>query len=288
MNSSSAGDFTKMLGLIRWESLLTALCVLVGAHLFLRLARATERRLSERFVRARRSLHMVAALLRLFIYVAAAFAAVAVIVGPGEPLAIALGAVLVLAAGLALKDLAASVIAGAAILLDERFEVGDRVDVAGVQGQITEIGLSSVRLRTLDDCAVTIPSHRFLAEMAASRTGGGRIMQVPCDFYIGADQDVELAQKLVEEAVLSSRHVFLGKPVVVHVAQLIHESHFAVRLKVRAYVLDVAREEDFATDVTKRVIRAFRESGILPPAVLHRERMAPAIVRRGTGAELVS
>jgi len=44
----------------------------------------------------------------------------------------------------------------------------------------------------------------------------------------------------------------------------------AVRLRANAYVLDVQYEKAFETEVTKRVMTAFREHHILPPAVLHR------------------
>jgi len=35
-------------------------------------------------------------------------------------------------------------------------------------------------------------------------------------------------------------------------------------------VLDTKQEKDFGTDVTLRVLEAFRAEGIQPPAVLHR------------------
>ncbi len=53
-------------------------------------------------------------------------------------------------------------------------------------------------------------------------------------------------------------------------SQVIRESYFAVRLRAKAYVLDVRYEKAFETDVTERALAAFREAGIEPPAVLHR------------------
>ena len=51
---------------------------------------------------------------------------------------------------------------------------------------------------------------------------------------------------------------------------MIQDNYFAVRLRAKAYVLDVRFEKAFETDVTERVMEAFREAGVQPPAILHR------------------
>ena len=48
------------------------------------------------------------------------------------------------------------------------------------------------------------------------------------------------------------------------------EGHFALRLRLKAYVLDTRYEKTFVTDVNLRVLRAFREAGIGPPALIQR------------------
>jgi len=41
-------------------------------------------------------------------------------------------------------------------------------------------------------------------------------------------------------------------------------------MSLKAYVLDTKYEKAFETDVTLRVLEAFSENGIQPPAVLHK------------------
>jgi len=62
----------------------------------------------------------------------------------------------------------------------------------------------------------------------------------------------------------------LPKPIKVLVSQVIVDNYVALRLSLKAYVLDTKFEKDFETDVTLRVLEAFDESGIKPPAILHR------------------
>jgi hypothetical protein len=47
-----------------------------------------------------------------------------------------------------------------------------------------------------------------------------------------------------------------------------------MRLRLKAYVLDTKFEKDFETDITLRAQAAFGDSGIAPPAVLHRDASA--------------
>jgi small-conductance mechanosensitive channel len=87
-------------------------------------------------------------------------------------------------------------------------------------------------------------------------------MQVVMDFHIGLDQELDLAREIVREAALSSRYVFLAKPVVVLVTQSVGPHMVSVRLRLKSYVLDAKYEKIFETDVNLRVLRSFREAGI--------------------------
>ena len=94
------------------------------------------------------------------------------------------------------------------------------------------------------------------------------------------DQDVATAKEIVSEAALTSRYVFLPKPIVVLANQVIESNHIALRLRLKAYVLDTKYEKALETDVNLRVLAAFRDQGILPPAILHRDVAARRTPRR--------
>jgi hypothetical protein len=95
-------------------------------------------------------------------------------------------------------------------------------------------------------------------------------MQIIVHFLIGVDQDATRAQEIVREAGVTSRYVYLPNPVVVRIAQVAVGDYLALRIRLKAYVLDTKFEKAFETDVTLRVLEAFADAGIQPPAVLHR------------------
>ena len=94
-------------------------------------------------------------------------------------------------------------------------------------------------------------------------------MMVQIDLLIGIDQDIEEARRLLSEALTTSRYVNLNRRWLVVVSEEIRDSYFAVRLRGKAYVLDLHYEKAFVADVTVRALAAFREAGIRPPAMLH-------------------
>ncbi|MEO8874184.1 MAG: mechanosensitive ion channel domain-containing protein, partial [Polyangiaceae bacterium] len=180
------------------------------------------------------------------------------------------GGTFAVAIGFSMRDLVSSFIAGITIMFDRPFQVGDRVTFGGEYGDIIKIGLRSVRMNTLDHNIITIPNNKVLTDVTSSGNWGALEMQTAFDFYIGIDQDTELAAELIREACLTSPYVFFGQPVPTFVKQVVLQDYFAMHIKVRPYVFDCKYEKPFETDVNLRVTKAFREHGILPPAILHR------------------
>lgn len=66
-----------------------------------------------------------------------------------------------LAMAMAAKDFVANIFGGITVFVDKPFVVGDRVQVAGIDGTVQEIGIRSTRIKTLAGRMVTIPNHKF-------------------------------------------------------------------------------------------------------------------------------
>ncbi len=66
-----------------------------------------------------------------------------------------------LALAMAAKDTVSNVFGGFTIFTDQPFKMNERVKVDGYDGVVTEIGVRSTRLRTLEGRMVTIPNSTF-------------------------------------------------------------------------------------------------------------------------------
>jgi len=279
--SSEEEVFSQISQAIRWGGVVTSVLIIIGVWIGLRFFNNFIENLGNQFTARRMLFQKVGTIVQFFVYIGTIGTVIALSVHFDAQVLTLLGGTAAVAVGFAVRDLVASFIAGIMIMIDQPFQVGDRVAFGGEYGDITAIGLRSVRLQTLSDNTVTIPNNKFLTDMTSCGNYGALDMQVVMDFYIGLDQDVTKAREIVTEAGLTSRYVHLPKPVVVLVNQVIQDNYVAVRLQLKAYVLDTQYEKAFETDVNLRVMRAFEQHGIAPPAILHRtisggRRMEPA------------
>ena len=268
--SSDLETFSQLAHLIRWRGVVISIGVMIGAWLILRFVDNFVRGMSETFADRRLLLQKVSTFVRFGIYVGTGVAVVFLSFHISNEVLAVLGGTAAVAMGFAMKDLVASIVAGVMILLDRPFQVGDRVSFGGQYGDITNIGLRSVRMVTLDDNVITIPNNKFLTDITSCGNYGALDMQVVIDFHIGVDQDVRRAKEIVREAGVSCRFVYLPKPVVVLVSQVIVENYIALRVRLKAYVSDTKYEKAMVNDITLRVLETFAQGGIHPPAILHR------------------
>lgn len=70
-----------------------------------------------------------------------------------------------LALAMAAKDSVSNIFGGIMVFTDKPFKVGDRIKVNGFDGSITEVGLRTSRMRTLEGRLVTIPNSQFTGNM---------------------------------------------------------------------------------------------------------------------------
>ncbi|MCA9543042.1 MAG: mechanosensitive ion channel [Myxococcales bacterium] len=260
---------------VRLSGVLPASLVLAMVWLLVSVIGRTTDRLGSRFAERRLLIQQVSTVLRFAVSIAGITAAILFMFKLSEQMLLALGGTIAVAVGIAMKDLAASVLAGLMILFDRPFQVGDRVSFGGFYGEIAKIGLRSVRLVTLDDNLVTIPNNKFLTDIVSSGNAGALDMLVQMDFHIGVDQDVAAGKRVVRDALTTCRYAYLDKPWAVMVSQEVLNNALAVRLRAKVYVLDVKYEKALVSDVTERVLIGLREAGVAPPAILHREQPGP-------------
>ncbi len=286
-SAEAVESVTTLANMIRWGGLLASLFVVAAASILLRFLDRIVEGLGASFAEYRLTIQKLAAFTRFGVYFVTILIVVMLSFRISREVLAILGGTAAVAIGFAMKDLVSSIVAGVMIMFDRPFQVGDRVTFGGQYGDILNIGLRSVKLRTLDDSIVTIPNNLFLNEVTSCGNYGVAHMQIVVDFLIDADADATRARDIVREAAATSRYIHLQSPLVVHVSQMVEGSYVAIRIRLKVYVLDTQHEKSFETDVTLRVLEAFRAEGIRPPAVLHRGRdedLPPAALRAVEGA----
>lgn len=243
---------------------LAALVVLLLATLAAtRLVRWGARRAAERFGRFRLRVNLVDRLVRLGLWLLALYAAIFGILQPEEGLLVGLLAGSAVALGLGAQDLVRDLLAGFTMTVERPFEVGDKIRVGDHYGEVLTVGPRSTRIRTPGDSEVTLPNASAVHGSVSNANSGELDCQVETELWVSVRADLDRARRIAYEAAATARHVFLGKPIVVH-ADAVYRYGPVVRLTVRAYVLDHRDEKVLRTEVTEQANRALAEEGLLP------------------------
>ncbi|WP_435147574.1 mechanosensitive ion channel family protein [Halobaculum sp. P14] len=112
-----------------------------------------------------------------------------------------LGSAAALAGGFAAQDLLSNLVAGAFIIRDEPFAVGDWIRWAdGREGRVEDVGLRVTRVRTYDDERITVPNSRLANQEVTNPVAYGRLREEFL-FQVNYDDDpAELMAAIREEA----------------------------------------------------------------------------------------
>ena len=259
---------TQVISQLDYSRFVWAFAIASIAYFLNRFVQETLERLSAGQARRRMLMKRISSISRLTIFAIAAYLILSSVLAGQETVLIGLGGTLAVSIGFALKDTVSSLIAGVIILLDQPFQVGDRVQFGSTYGEVKEIGLRTVRITTLDDNEVSIPNNKFLTDEVACGNSGALDMMIVVNFFIAVDEDFERAKAIAREACVSSPYVYLDKPVAIHVRERDRTWGYDTMIVCKAYVNDVRFESAFTTDVTERVKRGFQRAGIRSPQAL--------------------
>lgn len=228
--------------------------------------------LAERNARRRLFYKRLVPIIRIVLWIFAAYLIVRVIFRVDAQGIFAAAAAIGVAVGFAAQDLLKNLFGGLILVFDQPFQVGDKVSVGETYGEVVSIGLRSTRIVTADDNLVSVPNAQVVDRQVANANAGQLHCQVVTDLYLPGWADEESAKRIAFEAATNSKYVFLNKPIVILVSDVFKET-FLTKVRVKAYVLDPRLEFLFQSDITERARAGFREAGLLRP-----EHMRPYLV----------
>lgn len=183
---------------------------------------------------------------------------------PAETI-IAILASLGIAVGFASQDIFKNIFGGIMIIFDRPFQVGDKIEIDGHYGEVLKIGLRSTRIVTGDDSTITIPNGDIMSKSVSNSNFGEPNCQVVAELYLPIDIDTESVREVAMEAAQVSRYVYLNKPIVVLFINELKEDRAFLKMRLKAYVLDIRFEFAFKSDMTEIVMRELIKRGIIIP-----------------------
>lgn len=218
---------------------------------------------SERISKYRLRIKRMIPILRVILWSFAIYVAIAGIIQPPYATVVTVMASIGIAVGLASQDVLKNLFGGVMLILDRPFQVGDKIQFAEHYGEVQQIGLRSSRIMTPGDSMVTIPNGELIRTAVSNANSGALDCLVTSNIYLPADCPVEEVKKIAYKAVISSRFVYLNKPISIMTENEMHQQRFILKVKVKAYVLDIRYEFPFQSDVTELILTELNKKGFI-------------------------
>ncbi|MCP3870117.1 MAG: mechanosensitive ion channel family protein [Gammaproteobacteria bacterium] len=160
----------------------------------------------------------------------------------------------------ALQDSLGNFASGILVLMFRPFDVGDVVEVAGILGKVESMNLLSIKVRTPDNKAVIIPNNNVWGSSIINVTGTST-RRVDLVFGIACDDDMDKAQRIMEQVVGEHDKIMKDRAPVIKVHELADSS---VNFVCRPWV----RTEDYWDvywELTRSMKERFDKQGISIP-----------------------
>ena len=149
---------------------------------------------------AKRANTLKVMLLNIIKYVIIIFVALAILTVYGVNIRSILAGLGITAAiiGLAFQDLAKDLIAGAAIIGEDQYEIGDTIEVDGFTGEVVSVGLKTTRIRDFKGRTKIIANHNITEVINYNLSNNLAIVDVGVDYNEKTDKVEKILNDLCE------------------------------------------------------------------------------------------
>lgn len=117
-----------------------------------------------------------------------------------------LGGALAIGVGFASQNILSNFISGIIMMIERPIRVGDRIQIEGVEGRVTEIGTRSTKVRTVENKHWIVPNSAFLEQNVLNWTLVDSVVRMEISVGVAHRSDVQLVRRVAQQ-VLAAHEV---------------------------------------------------------------------------------
>lgn len=164
--------------------------------------------------------------------------------------------------GLGLQDLFKDMVAGFIILFERTVTAGDIVEIAGIVGEVKEVGIRTTMLLTREEIVLIVPNSKLTAENVVNWSQNNRVTRFKVQVGVAYGSDTELVKKILLEVAAENKEVLKSPNPIVFFEDFGNSSlDFALFFFSR----NLFRIERTKSDLRFAIDKKFRENGITIP-----------------------
>jgi small conductance mechanosensitive channel len=178
---------------------------------------------------------------------------------PYEPLLASAG-ILGVGIGLGAQSIFKDMLNGIFILLEDQYNVGEVVSIAGLKGTVEDLSLRSTRLRDGDGTLYVIPNSQIATVSNQSRDFSVAQLQLSVDASANPDRVMEVLRELADSVRRDPafKDIVIADPDVLGVNEIRgREVIYPINIRVR-----VNQRDGVLRELRRRIILAFEKDGI--------------------------
>ncbi|PYL45651.1 MAG: mechanosensitive ion channel protein MscS [Verrucomicrobia bacterium] len=166
--------------------------------------------------------------------------------------------------GFGLQNIASNFISGLVILAERPITIGDRVEVAGITGQVQQIRARSTVILTNDNITMIVPNTKFIDSPVTNWTYGDPRVRFRVPVGVAYGSDLEKARTALLEVARENPQV-LDEPSPTVFLEAFGGSSINLELVVWSKEMSY-RPRRFRSDLNFAIARKLREAGVEIPS----------------------
>ena len=164
--------------------------------------------------------------------------------------------------GFGLQNLTSNFISGLILLFEQHIQVGDRVTVGDIEGNVVEINIRSTTIRSLNNIAIIVPNSEFIQATVINWSHGDPKTRLEIDIGVSYDSDLDLVIQSLKE--VANEHPLLLKDPEPNV-WLLSFGDSAWNMQLLVWVDSPKIRRQVISDINCAIVRKFRDHNIEIP-----------------------
>lgn len=164
--------------------------------------------------------------------------------------------------GFGLQNLTSNFISGLILLFERPIQIGDRVVVDDIEGDVEEINIRSTTVRSLNNVSIIVPNSEFIASTVVNWSHGDLKVRIEIDVGVSYDSDLDTVLRCLLEVADENSEVLKGPEPEVLFTEF---GDSAWNLRLRAWIENPKRHPQVRSDIHCAIVRKFREFEIEIP-----------------------
>ena len=165
--------------------------------------------------------------------------------------------------GFGLQNVASNFISGLIIMFERPIKIGDRIEVADINGKVTGIGARSTTVRTNDNITIIVPNSKFIEENIVNWSFEENIVRFRIAVGVAYDSEIRLVKNLLLEVARENKDV-LEEPK--SAVRLMEFGDSSINLQLWVWTkTKLQRKTAFISDLNFAIWEKFRANDIEIP-----------------------